>query len=613
MQKKSDAQLLHEYAAQGSEPAFGEIVARHTGLVYSAGLRQCGSPEPAREIAQSVFINLARKARTLAVQLSPDASLAGWLYRGTRYAALHWLRDERRRQAHERLVMENFNPSSETSPDWDRVSPVLDEAMAELGDSDREAVLLRFFQNRDFHAVGLALGVSDDAAQKRVSRAVERLREFLAKRGVTVGASGLVVVISTNAVQVAPAGLMAIISGAALGSVATASGTFTLLKLMATTKLKLGGVSVALMVGVLVMLSLRHQGNKAAGQQNLSAGAIPKDATESAGTQNPSKSGIFPRRGVDNSPKATAEEIVTGKLVQFGRSRREFLDALARQHGVEVPDAVKVFFDAVESGIWDNIDARFKAINGGEPNAGQASGRPPGVEYLWPAIIDAYGAAEQVHLWPPQKLLDYGNGILDSLRPGMIYVGGTDEGRWIPELLNDTSDGERRIVVTQNGLADGTYLEYLSTLYGDRLNTLTSEDGKRAFQEYVSDAENRLRHDQEHPDEPKQLGPGENVRLGDGSPNEGGSVTAGYVHVSGRAAVMAINEKLLQTLMAKNPEMSFAIQESFPLKGTYADALPLGPAHGTARPGRAEYLHPRARGAIARLLAGQGAASPLRS
>ena len=410
-------------------------------------------------------------------------------------------------------------------------------------------MLLRYFENKSLREVGQSLGTSDDTAQKRVRRAVERLREFFAKRGVTVGASGLVVVISTNAVQVAPLGLMGIISGAAWGSVSTGSATITLLKMMIATKHKLGAVSVALLIAVLVVLLLHREGNHSGNQRNLSAPAIAKDTAQSAGMQDP-RGGIFPLRAVDNSTKATAEEIVTGKLVQFGRSRRDLVDALTRRRGIAVPDLVKLFFDGVESGKWDDIQARFKAINGGEPNAGQASGRPPGIEYLWPAIIDAYGAAEQVQLWPPQKLLDYGDGILDSLRPGMTYFGGTDEGRWIPELLNDTSDGERRIVVTQSGLADGTYLEYLSMLYGDRLNTLTAEDSKRAFQEYVSDAEKRLRYDQEHPDEPKQLSPGEDVRLADGSSKEGESVTVGHVQVSGRAAVMAINEKLLQTLMA---------------------------------------------------------------
>lgn len=237
MQNKSDAQLLRDYAAQGSEPAFAEIVARHTALVYSAAFRQTGSPELAREIAQSVFTDLARKGRALAGTLSTDASLAGWLFRGTRFAGLKLLRDEHRRQTRERQFMEHFNPASETAPDWERVAPVLDEAMAELGDADHEAVLLRYFKNQDFKAVGLALGVSDAAAQKRVSRAVERLREFFAKRGVTVGAHGLVVVISANAVQAAPVGLAGTISTAAVlgGTTLTTTATATATKAIAMT------------------------------------------------------------------------------------------------------------------------------------------------------------------------------------------------------------------------------------------------------------------------------------------------------------------------------------------------------------------------------------------
>jgi RNA polymerase sigma factor (sigma-70 family) len=218
MQNESDAQLLREYAVQRSEPAFAELVARHTDLVYSAAWRQTGRPDLAREITQRVFTDLARKARELAGSLPANASLVGWLYRGTRYAGLALLRAERRRQTHERQVMEHFNPVPENDPDWERVGPVLDAAMAELDEADRDAVLLRFFKNQNFRAVGLALGVSDDAAQKRVSRAVDRLREFLAKRGVIAGASGLVVAISTHAVQAAPGGLSAAIAATAASS-----------------------------------------------------------------------------------------------------------------------------------------------------------------------------------------------------------------------------------------------------------------------------------------------------------------------------------------------------------------------------------------------------------
>ena len=256
MQHQSDAQLLREYAAQHSDPAFAEIVARHTDLVYSAALRQTGSPELAREIAQSVFTDLARKARALAGTLSADASLAGWLFRGTRFAGLKLLRDDQRRQTRERQFMEHFQPASQaatdSAPDWKLVAPVLDEGMAELDDADQEALLLRYFQNQDFHAVGRALGVSDDAAQKRVSRAVERLREFLAQRGVTTGASGLVVLISANAVLTAPAGLSAALATAALaGTTLLTAATATVGKALAmtTTQKTLFAVALAAAVG----------------------------------------------------------------------------------------------------------------------------------------------------------------------------------------------------------------------------------------------------------------------------------------------------------------------------------------------------------------------------
>src|ERR1041384_6073466 len=109
-----------------------------------------------------------------------------------------------RRRSRERQAMEQLLQTSESAPDWQRLGPMLDEAMADLSDEDRQAVLLRYFKNHDFRIVGQALGMSDDAAQKRVSRAVERLRGFFAKRGVTVGAGGLVAAISSNAVQAAP-------------------------------------------------------------------------------------------------------------------------------------------------------------------------------------------------------------------------------------------------------------------------------------------------------------------------------------------------------------------------------------------------------------------------
>src|SRR6266487_1064868 len=271
----------------------------------------------------------------------------------------------------------------------------------------------------------------------------------------------------------------------------------------------------------------------------------------------------LPHRRSNSEPAGTAEKIVAGKLVKFARSRREIVRALARRHNVAVPDEVERFFDAAEAGEWNDIETAFKALRAGDYDGAP---RLVSLNRIWPAILETYGTVEQAHVWPAQKLLDYGEALLGFLRPGMVYVGGTDPGRFIPTLLNETSEGERHIVLTQNALADGTYLDYVNFLYADQLATIASEDSQRAFQDYMADAQRRLLHDQQFPDEPKQIRPGEDVKFIDGR-----------LQVSGQIAVMAVNETLLQNLMAQNPDLSFALEESFPLKSTYGDAVPLGP------------------------------------
>jgi RNA polymerase sigma factor (sigma-70 family) len=247
MHEQTDVQLLRDYAEVGNEAAFRELVARHTGFVYSAALRQVDSPDIASDLTQGVFTDLARKARPLAEKPPGGNSLAGWLHRSTRYAVLNYLRDTRRRIANERQAMEQLIINS--AQDWLPIRPVLDEAMDSLGDEDREALLLRYFKNLDFRAVGLALGVSDDTAQKRVSRALERLREFFSKRHVTIGASGLAVIISANAVHAAPVGLAATISSAALAGTAISTSTIiTATKTIVMTSIQKTAITAALAV-----------------------------------------------------------------------------------------------------------------------------------------------------------------------------------------------------------------------------------------------------------------------------------------------------------------------------------------------------------------------------
>jgi RNA polymerase sigma factor (sigma-70 family) len=232
MQPRSDAQLLSEYAKKGTESAFAELVNRHTNLVYSCALRQVGSPDIAAEIAQNVFLGLARSARTLSPKLDQFASLAGWLCRSTRNLSLNFRRDEFRRQSRERQAMDTLNPASEITVDWERLRPMLDEAMSTLSEPDYDALVMRFFQNQDLRAVGLALGVSDDTAQKRVSRALDKLRELLLQRGIATSAGALSMILAANAVQAAPAGLAATISAAVLAGSTITTATLATHALM---------------------------------------------------------------------------------------------------------------------------------------------------------------------------------------------------------------------------------------------------------------------------------------------------------------------------------------------------------------------------------------------
>lgn len=286
MQAKADAQLLREYARQGSEAAFGEIVTRYTDLVYSAVLRQIGSADLAEDVVQGVFTDLARKAPSLADKLEENSTIVGWLYRSSRFAVAKHLRGEHRRRIRESQAMQDFTPASTTSPEWERVRPVLDEALADLGEEDRQAMLLRFFQNQGFQAVGAALGISDDAAQKRVARALEKLRARLARHGITTTAAMLSAVLTTNAIQTAPAGLAAKLAGASLAGAAAKTGTA--LTIMTLSSFKTGLIATSIVGALAVWLAAEHssykklQGENAALRQQITQFGQPPPPTQAA-------------------------------------------------------------------------------------------------------------------------------------------------------------------------------------------------------------------------------------------------------------------------------------------------------------------------------------------
>lgn len=204
MDRLTDLELLRQYAASGSDEAFRLVVQRHLGLVRGTALRQLGSEHHADEVSHAVFLALARKAGSL----REGTVLAGWLFRATRFAAAKLARDEERRSRRQKeAAMIHAEISSETDANrelWDKITPHLDDALVSLGKKDRDAVLLRFFEQRPFAEVGKNMGTSEDAAKMRVGRALEKLRIFFRKRGFVVGVTALSGAFSANAAAAVP-------------------------------------------------------------------------------------------------------------------------------------------------------------------------------------------------------------------------------------------------------------------------------------------------------------------------------------------------------------------------------------------------------------------------
>src|ERR1017187_2895456 len=251
MTERDDIALLREFAATESEAAFAALVERHVNLVYSTALRRVGGAHTAQEITQAVFIILARKAKSLGAK----TILAGWLHQTARLTAANFLRGEIRRQNREQ---EAYMQSTLNEPDanvWPQIAPLLDDALDKLGERDRNAIVLRFFENKNLREVGTALGASEDAAKMRVNRALEKLRKIFSKRGVAFSAAAIAGAVSANSVHAAPVGLAKTISVVAVAKGAAAGGsTLALvkgaLKIMAWTKAK-----TAVVVGVSVLLA----------------------------------------------------------------------------------------------------------------------------------------------------------------------------------------------------------------------------------------------------------------------------------------------------------------------------------------------------------------------
>lgn len=260
MHEKNDIELLADYYCNQSDAAFAALAARHVNLVYSVALRQSRNPHHAEEITQAVFVILAKKAG----DLSKCTILSGWLYHTARLTAANFLRGEMRRIHREQeTYMQSCQNETEADPlrrqnptdeEWREIAPLLETAMTILSQTDRDAIVLRFFENKNLREVGLALGASEEAAKKRVHRALDRLRGFFEKRGVSSTPAIIAGLISANSVQAAPAGLASSVAVGAAKGAALSGSTLTavkgVMKIMAWTKTK-----ITVVTGVVVLLA----------------------------------------------------------------------------------------------------------------------------------------------------------------------------------------------------------------------------------------------------------------------------------------------------------------------------------------------------------------------
>ena len=392
MPDAQDMDLVREFARHNSEAAFTELVRRHIALVYSVARRCTGNDSDAQDVTQAVFIILARKA----AGLRERTLLPGWLYETTRFTAARLLRTNARRQRREEeAYMQSTLNEADTADVWEKLSPHLEAAMSKLAERDRALLVLRFYQNKSGPEAAALMGIREDAAHKRVSRALDKLRKFFTKRGVDSTAATIAETISANSVQAAPVALAKAVTAVALtkGAAASAS-TLTLikgaLKIMAWTKAK-----TAIIAGTVVLL--------AAGTTTIAVKEIHRHGT-------------YPSR-TDSGMAAT-------------QTARAFFETLNQEDWNKA------------SGFWQAapppVDDRFKntlggleVVSVGQPFVDPRHARDLFVPY---AVRFKGGGGQTNNLWLWQDTLenrrDSRGAIMNRAKMGLSQFPSKPDGRW---------------------------------------------------------------------------------------------------------------------------------------------------------------------------------------
>ena len=324
---KPDGKLVREFVESQAENAFTELVNRHISLVYSAACRETqGDYAAAEDVTQLVFIELVRKAAAL--QRHP--TLAGWLYTSVRYVSANLRRTNQRRNVREKeaCAMNELLRPDPTDPTWQEIRPVLDDAMHELPEHDRDAVLLRFFEGKNLREVGEALCLTENAARMRVDRALEKLRKVLARRGVHSTSSALAGALAVGIVAAPPALMGTVTSSALAAATVSAGSTATLFGALTLTKLNMVGLGAAVVAAVSIPIWQQQRYARLA-QENQNLRNQLEEVAQSRADESAQVNNLEPvpfRPGTATAPKSepkVQKEIADAKPGETWRQRFE--------------------------------------------------------------------------------------------------------------------------------------------------------------------------------------------------------------------------------------------------------------------------------------------------
>lgn len=351
---KDDSELLRQYTSGGSNAAFDTLVRRYIDMVYAVALRRVGgAAHHAQDVTQAVFTALARKAKAL----SDHAVLSAWLFKSTHYEAANLMRTERRRQNREQeaQLLHDLLRSSDPPIDGDALRALIDELIADLGDSDREAVMLRFFHGMDFAGIGERLALTADGARSRVDRALDKLHAGLLRRGVTSTAAALGMALGKQITQAAPAGLAtSIISAAGVGTAATSAaasvGAAAVTLGFAKTAVVAGiALLAALMVGTSIYTRSRQERQSASAEASKTITIEPPASVTLVDTVGPAQSSSL---NTSDPAVAAADE-----LMEKHPSLRALLTTSAAAH-----ISTRFYPLYVEQGLSPDQIAKFERI-----------------------------------------------------------------------------------------------------------------------------------------------------------------------------------------------------------------------------------------------------------